>query len=87
MNPSKISYGSLWMIKQFKDMYEIIHYKTDMVITTDGSEVRLDAGKAKSNQLFRTISVNRIVNDKPIMTIEDSNKNFLFLDGVLQCSN
>ena len=38
-----------------KNEYEIVNAKTDMVMTVEGTDVKLDSGKQKPGQIFALI--------------------------------
>jgi hypothetical protein len=69
----------LWMFKQLGNKeYEIIHVKTDLVVTIEDYEARLDFGNQSENQKFEIIESNSG------LRLKGYDGMVLNLDGVLQ---
>ena len=73
----------LWMFKRIKDkFYEIVHCSTDLVITMEDYEARLEHGKQKSSQMFEIMTYR-----SGFMRIKDYMGGIVYLDGILQSSD
>lgn len=69
----------LWMVKKFNDKeMEIIHFKTDLVLTVNDFEAHLEVGEGREDQKFEVIPYKN-----GFVRFKDYYGNMLRLDGVL----
>jgi hypothetical protein len=75
--------NQLWMFKKLTQAeYEIVHVKTDLVITIDDYEAKLEMGRQKPNQRFEIVPYKN-----GFLRIKDHTGSVLHLDGILELVN
>jgi hypothetical protein len=79
-NPLEANYmKQLWMFKRLTaNEYEIIHVKSDLVLTIEDYEAHLKVGKQAANQKFEVIPWKN-----GFVRIKDYSGSILRIDGIL----
>lgn len=77
------SISQLWMMKRIKKgEWEVVHVKTDLVLTVDDYEAKLEYGRQKPNQLF-----DLLPSKNGYLRFKDYLGCILQLDGILQAND